>query len=325
MAVLDPVLLPKVWGGDALRAWHLPVAPGARVGEAWMVADLRETAASGAGGGAVQSPLHGAPGTLGTLLNAAPRHWLGAGAAAAPEGFPLLVKLLDAREHLSVQVHPSPGAVAPGERVKHECWLVLEAAPGAQLFLGLQDGIDRRALAEATARGTLPTLLRAVPAVVGECHLLPSGLVHALGAGCVVAEVQTASDTTFRLYDWTREYGRPERAMHVERALAACEPALRAVTQRFPDAGIGPLATTGAFRCEGVVLQGEVQCVGGARPGGPLVVLPVEGRVQVGVDGESVDVPTGAAAVIAADRAGPVELRGVRARVVVAEARPSLA
>lgn len=325
IALLDPVLLPKVWGGDALRAWHLPVPADATIGEAWMAADLRQTAVSGAGGGAVQSPLHGATGTLADLLNAAPTHWLGAEAADPSTGFPLLVKLLDAREHLSVQVHPTPHAVRPGERVKHECWLVLHAAPGAELFLGVRDGVDRAALADATARGTLPSLLRRVPAIVGECHLLPSGIVHALGAGCVVAEVQTASDTTFRLYDWTWEYARPLRELHVDRALDACDPQLRAVTRHFPASGIGVLAETGAFLCHGLTLQGTTHVHTASAPSGALVVLPLEGTIRVRCGDEVADVPTGSAAVIAAARPGPVMLDSAAARAVLAEARPSLA
>ncbi|MDX2194660.1 MAG: type I phosphomannose isomerase catalytic subunit [Gemmatimonadales bacterium] len=252
---LLPILLDKVWGGDALRQVGHAVAPGARVGEAWLAADLVSTSASGAGGGAVISTVGGGPWAGRTLRDVMAKDaaaLLGASAPAPGGGFPLLVKLLDAREHLSVQVHPSPSYASahPEAHVKHEAWLVLHAEPGAQLFVGLREGVSPADVAAAVTAGTLPSLLRAIRAVPGECHLLPSGTVHALGAGIVVAEVQTPSDTTFRLYDWTTEYARPPRALHVEASLeslvTAAPPAPVAL-----GAGVTRLATTAAFTLDG--------------------------------------------------------------------------
>lgn len=220
-----PVLLPKVWGGRALEALgkRLP-DPGARYGESWEVADLDATSASGAGGGAVRSVVDNGPLAGMTIREALatfdpPPH------GRAPEPFPLLIKFLDAAENLSVQVHPSEAVVraaaaagTPGVHLKTESWYVLSAAPGARLYIGLREGATREALAAAVRSGEaarVVALLREAPAVAGECHTLPSGVVHALGAGVVVAEVQTPSDTTYRLFDW----GRAGREAHVEDAL----------------------------------------------------------------------------------------------------------
>ncbi len=231
---LIPMLLEKPWGGDALSRWGLSVANGDRIGEAWMFADIAQTEAGGAGGGAFHSLIGGAASRTYSLRDAAldwPGGLTGNGVGAE---HPLLVKLLDAKEHLSVQVHPSPAYAAshPKAKIKGESWYVLFAEPGAELFLGLTPGTsaaDAIALAE---EGRIAEVLRRVPAVAGECHTLPSGLVHALGAGVVVAEVQTASDTTFRLYDWAREYARASRTLHLSESLAAMLPEAQALTTR---------------------------------------------------------------------------------------------
>lgn len=224
--VLTPILQPKVWGGRRLAALGkaLPDGP---VGESWELADLPTTAASGAGGHAARSVIAVGP-LAGRTLHDAMAAWgpaLLGEASPSPEGgggFPLLVKYLDAREHLSVQVHPDAAYAAahPGAYLKTESWYIVAAEPGAELFIGLKPGTTRAHLARAIADGTVPALMRSRPAIPGECHTLPSGTVHALGAGVLVAEVQTPSDTTYRVYDWTREYNRPLRELHIEQALA---------------------------------------------------------------------------------------------------------
>lgn len=242
---LRPVLLDKVWGGDRLGALGFDVRAGARVGEAWVMADLDQTSASGAGGGAVRSLVADGPAAGRTLREA-----LGGDAPV-----PVLAKFLDAREHLSVQVHPSAQYAAghPDAHFKTECWYIIAAEPGATLFLGVEPGVTAADLRAAAASGRLVDHLRRVPAVPGDCHLLPSGLIHALGAGVLVAEVQTPSDTTFRLYDWTKEYGRPPRAMHLDEALAACDLSLGAVSvRRDPRAPRARMCTTEYFTVDAV-------------------------------------------------------------------------
>jgi mannose-6-phosphate isomerase len=221
--LLEPLLKTKVWGGRRLADYGKSIPHGTLVGESWEVADLDATMPSGGGGGAARSVIVNGP-MAGHTLHEALQRW-GAGLVGERWGeadeFPLLVKLIDAREHLSVQVHPTPeyAAAHPDAHVKTESWFIIEAEPGARLYLGLQAHVDQAALRRAVSEGRVPDVLRAVPAVAGECHHLPSGTVHALGAGVLVAEVQSPSDTTFRLYDWTTEYGRHRRELHVEAAL----------------------------------------------------------------------------------------------------------
>ncbi len=222
--VLVPTFLPKVWGGRRLAALNkaLPERP---IGESWELADLGATSASGAGGQAVRSLIGAgafAGKTLHEALQAEGEAIMGdaaSAAAAVTKGFPLLLKFLDASNNLSVQVHPSPpfAAANAGVHVKTESWYIVSAEANAKLFIGVRAGVTRSAFASAARANSpeLPQMLNEVPAVAGVCHTLPSGTVHALGAGITVAEVQTPSDTTFRLYDW----GRAGRELHVPDAL----------------------------------------------------------------------------------------------------------
>lgn len=221
--VFEPVLMPKVWGGTRLAGFGKPIAAGNAIGESWEIADLTSTSASGAGGGGQRSRILNGPLAGKTIHDAIslwgesflPKHQL-----TANGSFPLLIKFLDAKEDLSVQVHPSPAYAAAhaDAHLKTECWTILAAEPGAKLYKGVKPGVTRKAFETELRTGDgagVVGMLEAVPAVVGECHNLPSGTVHALGAGVLVAEVQTPSDTTYRVYDW----GRKGRELHIAQAM----------------------------------------------------------------------------------------------------------
>lgn len=227
--VFQPILLEKVWGGRRLGGLGKPLEEGKLFGESWEVADLGATAESGGGGGARRSVIaNGA--FAGKTIHAALRQWnegmLGLAQPASDGGFPLLIKFLDARQHLSVQVHPTPAYAAEHSdaALKTECWYVLAAETGERgeepvIFKGFLPGVTMDDFREAISAGTVPELLNSVPAVPGEMHEIPSGTVHALGAGVLVAEVQTPSDTTFRVFDWIQRYNRKVRELHVREAL----------------------------------------------------------------------------------------------------------
>ncbi|MCH7791792.1 MAG: class I mannose-6-phosphate isomerase [Planctomycetes bacterium] len=223
-----PILKEKIWGGRRLAslAKHLPA--NANVGESWELADLDRTSVSGGGGGAQRSVIINGEFT-GRTIHDALRAWgadlLGPTPATPDGSFPLLVKYLDAREHLSVQVHPSAdyAAAHPEVHLKTEAWYVVDAEPGSVVYAGIKEGVSPDAFAAHIKDGTCVDDLIAIPARPGQLYYLPSGTCHALGAGLLVAEVQTPSDTTFRVYDWASEYGRTGRELHVEQALACID------------------------------------------------------------------------------------------------------
>ena len=225
-----PIYKEKVWGGRSFEKLGrtIPGDESVGIGESWEVADLTTTSKSGGGGNAEHSvvaegPLAGK--TLRALMEQYGSALLGEGVAPAEDGgFPLLIKFLDAKENLSVQVHPSPdyAAAHPDAHLKSEAWYIIDAEPGTVIYTGITPSTTPQTLRDAIETNTdeaVAPLLNAVPAKKGDCHYLPSGTLHALGAGVLVAEVQTPSDTTFRVYDW----GRTDRELHVEQAMACID------------------------------------------------------------------------------------------------------
>lgn len=217
--ILEPILKHRIWGGRRLESQlrkRLP--PGEAIGESWEVADLEDDQSIVAIG-----PEKGK--TLGQLV----RLWGEdlVGRAKLIDGrFPLLIKFLDAFQPLSVQVHPDQAAAARlggRVRIKNEAWYVIDADQDAWILRGVRAGVDDATLRSALDAGRVESVLNRVPARPGHCYYLPSGIVHALGPGVLVAEVQTPSDVTYRLHDWGRTdpaTGRP-RELHIENALAS--------------------------------------------------------------------------------------------------------
>lgn len=286
---LRPVLVDKPWGGRRLATLGRDLPPDRLIGESWEVADLdpAQTTQPDPCSRVAEGPYAGA--TLAELIRTHGDALLGDVAPTAGGRFPLLVKLLDAREHLSVQVHPPAAWVAdhPDDHLKTETWVVVAADPGADLLLGLADGVTPGMLRAAAGTPAMVPLLRRVPARVGDVHHLEAGLVHALGAGVLVAEVQTPSDTTFRLYDWTEEHGRTPRDLHLEEALACIELGwAHNVAPPAPPAGDGLLVDTPHYRLwRHHLAAGEPL----SSPGGaPRVWTVITGEVVLQADGHAV-------------------------------------
>lgn len=253
--LLEPIYKEKVWGGRTLECLgrSLPGAPDARIGESWELADLDETSPTGGGGEPARSRIRNGPLIERTLSDViADFGAMVTGSVELMEGgrFPLLLKYLDARENLSVQVHPSPryAAAHPEAHLKSEAWYVLHAEPDAVIYKGVVAGTSREAFEAAVRDGSVVDLLVRVPARPGSCHYLPSGSCHALGGGVLVAEVQTPSDTTFRVFDW----GRTDRALQLEAALECIDyrPVDAAVNEPGTTESEGGVAVRHLVACE---------------------------------------------------------------------------
>jgi mannose-6-phosphate isomerase len=214
--IVEPILLPKIWGGRRLAdLFGRSLPQGQKIGESWEITDLPEGVSKVAVGPEAGRSLHDVLAEWGQRL---------LGPVPTVDGrFPLLIKFLDADDVLSVQVHPDEAAcerIGGDARVKHEAWYVIEAETDAVIYAGLRPGVTRERFEAAVADGAVADTLHRIPVRAGDCYYLPSGTVHALGAGVVVAEVQTPSDTTYRVFDWNRlgDGGKP-RALHVEQAM----------------------------------------------------------------------------------------------------------
>jgi mannose-6-phosphate isomerase len=208
----EPVYRDYIWGGDRIvRRFDRAVPPGVYA-ESWEVSDRPEGQSVVANG-----PLHGR--TLGELVRDFGAALVGSAGSGSP--FPLLIKLIDAHERLSVQVHPDDEAARrTGVEAKTEMWYVLDAEPDACVYAGWKPGTDAAACREGLRTERLEAMLNRVPVTAGDAVFMPGGRVHAIGAGCLLLEVQQNSNTTYRLYDWGRRAadGRA-RPLHVEAAL----------------------------------------------------------------------------------------------------------
>lgn len=292
----------KVWGGRRLERFGKVLPPGKSIGESWELADLAATSVSGAGGHAARSVIANGP-LKGRTLHEAMGLWkrdLMGDAAPTASSFPLLIKFLDARENLSVQVHPSPAYARAheGANLKTECWYILAAEPvdgkPPVIYKGIRPGIAPADFARHIADGSVVDDMIAVPAVVGECHNLPSGTCHALGAGVLVAEVQTPSDTTFRVFDW----GRTGRELHVQQALECIDFGPAPAAARLPEGKQSArLVSTEFFHVhERYLPAGGVLPLGERRP---RVMVVLAGALSLRGD-EPVAVATGGTVLIPA-------------------------
>ena len=216
--VFRPLPKERVWGGRRLQELYgKDLPPDRPIGESWEISDRPGEASVIANG-----PLAGR--NLRWLMEQHGSELLGRKTAPA-EPFPLLVKILDARETLSLQVHP-PATKAKelhGEP-KTEMWFVAAAEPGAELYVGLKRGVTRKEFESRLTAGTVAECIHRVKVSAGDAMFLPSGRVHALGAGLVIFEIQQNSDTTYRVFDWNRAGldGKP-RELHVPQSLASID------------------------------------------------------------------------------------------------------
>ena len=244
---LEPHLRPTVWGGRRLgERFGKDLPPGAPVGESLEVSALPGAESVVRSGPLAGRGLAGLAEEFGEALVGAPVR------ARYGDEFPLLIKLIDAAEDLSIQVHPDDGYARReglGAFGKTEAWYVLDSGG---IVLGLRAGVDRRRLEQALAAGRAEEAVRYRPVEAADVVVLPAGTVHALGRGTMVYEVQQASDLTFRLYDYDRPGldGRP-RELHLEQALEVIDfeaeaPEPRPAPKPGPDGEL--LVASGAFR-----------------------------------------------------------------------------
>jgi mannose-6-phosphate isomerase len=213
--LFHPIYKERVWGGreiEALYGRKLP--PGKAIGESWEISDRP-------GDESVIANGEFAGRSLRWLMEHHAGELLGDARPAAAGRFPLLCKILDAREKLSLQVHPPPGRT--GEP-KTELWYIAGASRGAEIYAGLRKGTSRAAFERKISDGSVADCFHRIPVRAGDAIHLPSGRAHALGGGLVIFEIQQNSDTTYRVFDWNRAGldGKP-RELHVAQSLACID------------------------------------------------------------------------------------------------------
>jgi mannose-6-phosphate isomerase len=210
-----PIFKPRIWGGQALRSvLNKSIPAGQKIGESWELTDLPDNHSEIINGDLAGQTLDKVIAQFGSDIT---------GQIDFRKPFPLLIKILDAQDILSVQVHPDDdtcrkmGTGAP----KTECWYIMDARSGAFIYKGVKPGTNAEIFADSIKNGNVADYLVKVPVMQGQCHFLPSGTCHAIGGGLLIAEIQQPSDTTYRVFDWNRldsDTGKP-RQLHIEQSL----------------------------------------------------------------------------------------------------------
>ena len=290
----EPIYQYRLWGGrrlaDLLTA---PLPDDGPFGEAWLLSDRKDHQSRVANG-----LLKGR--TIGQLLEQSPEQLLGKRARRF-DRFPLLLKFLDARKMLSVQVHPSDThteLLPAGETGKTEAWVVLEAGKESCIYAGLKPGTNEGDLRRALTNGTVADDLVCFRPKPGDGVFLPAGTVHSLGGDIVVFEVQENSDVTFRLYDWDHIEAKTGRlrALQVDRALACIDFAQGKIGPVTPVVeSTTPVARERLFQCEQFCLWrlcGRSPFTVGAA-GSARVLICIEGAAELEHDGVSYPVGKG--------------------------------
>jgi len=213
-----PIFKERVWGGRNLeRIYRKPLPPDIPIGESWEISDRPGDVSVIANGPLAGKDLH-------WLMQHHAKELLG-DARLTDGRFPLLIKILDAEEKLSLQVHPPAHKAAElGGEPKTEMWYIADAKPGAELYVGLKRGVTRAEFERKIKTGEISDCFHRVKVKAGDVMFLPSGRVHAIGEGMVIFEIQQNSDTTFRVFDWNRIGldGKP-RALHIPESLASID------------------------------------------------------------------------------------------------------
>ncbi len=266
-----PIYMPRVWGGRMLESEYGRRLPDdGPYGESWEIVDRGNEQSVVADGAFAGKSLH-------ELWQGHRDEIFGAGLPDS-ERFPLLIKVLDARDDLSIQVHP-PAAIAPalGGEPKTEMWYIAGAGPGARLYAGLKAGVTRAEFETALGDGSVAEVVHAIQPRTGESIFIPSGRLHAIGAGFLIHEIQQNSDTTYRVFDWNRMGldGKP-RELHVEASLRSIDFNDYEPGMDEPDGDL--LAECDHFRVEKLALA-PGDTVGNAREDRFSIFSVVEGEI----------------------------------------------
>lgn len=300
---LKAVLQEKIWGGDKLNTEFGFDIPSPHTGEAWVIS------AHPNGVSLVESPEEFKGMRFDQFYKENPAFF----GDLKEETFPLLIKILDAKDNLSVQVHPDNiyGLEHEGELGKTECWYIIDAEPGAQIVYG-HNAQSKEEFAQWVEEGKWDELLRYIPVQKGEFFYVPHGTIHAIGGGVTILETQQSSDTTYRVYDYGRldDKGN-ERELHIDQSLDVSliphiNPEL-AVQEFHEDGGkITHFLTNEYFKVYKWEVQGELSI---PIEGQIFLATVLEGSGQLIVDGKEYPLEKGQSFVIPAD-AKDIALKG---------------
>jgi len=290
---LKPVFQEKIWGGDQLHTVFGFDIPNDKIGEDWAISGHPHGVSTVENG-----PYKGSK--VSDLWNDH-RELFG---NAEGDVFPLLTKILDAEDDLSVQVHPddSYGLKHEGELGKTECWYIINAKPGSEIVYG-HNAKSREELAEMIEAGRWDDLLRRVPVKKGDFFYVPSGTIHAIGKGIMILETQQSSDTTYRVYDYDRKDDQGNtRELHIQQSIdvttvPAISPELEVSESKKGTSSVITYLKTDFFNVYEWDVVGELSL---KKEGDYTLVTVVEGYGNLIVDGQSYEMKPGTSCILPA-------------------------
>ena len=217
----ETVLKEKVWGGDALATrFNKRATESLSIGESWELSAVAENQSVVSNGFLAGNNIEELIEVyMGDITGDSIFEKFG-------NEFPLLIKFIEAREDLSIQVHPNNDLARKRHNAygKTEMWYILESKPGSKIYTGFKDGVTKENYEEAVKKGSIDKLLNIETAEPGDAFFTPAGRVHAIGAGIVLVEIQQTSDITYRIFDWNRKNtGKEKRELHTDLALEAID------------------------------------------------------------------------------------------------------
>jgi mannose-6-phosphate isomerase len=252
----QPIFIERMWGGRRLESeFHKKLPPQKPIGESWEIVDRSEAQSVVASGPLCGKPLH--------ELWTQEQEEIFGDVPDTPR-FPLLIKILDAQEKLSLQVHPPENVASKlGGEPKSEFWYVAAANPDAEVFVGFREPITRDTFEEKLRHGTVIDYIQKIAVQSGDAIFLPAGRVHAIGAGNLLIEIQQNSDTTYRVFDWNRidPATGTKRALHVEQAIQCID---------FADVQPKPIQSEGELLISHSLFEIRKWNLDGAREAAPL-------------------------------------------------------
>jgi len=295
----EPIFKKRIWGGQRLREFFgKDIPPFEKIGESWELSDLPEDKSIIVKGKLAGESIH-------SVIEKYPKAICGDEKFSGP--FPLLIKFLDAQDILSVQVHPdAETCLRMGKgNPKTECWYIIDAIEGAFIYKGLRPGVSREEFGRAIRNGSVEEMLLKVPVKAGECHFLPAGTTHSIGSGLLIAEIQTPSDTTYRVFDWNRvdDTGKP-RPLHIEEALESIH--FDASSDDFPVTTVGRLVDCEFFKIDKGHQSHDCELLFSAGKMKILIILTGFGVIS-GDDGDSVEFKAGDTLLIPAEYEGAAQ------------------
>lgn len=297
---MKPVFKDYLWGGDRLVREYGKDTDVYPVAESWEIS-CHPDGQSVVGNGEFAGQ------TLAGVLGRHPRMLGAACARGAP--FPILVKLIDAAQGTSLQVHPGDAYArkSEGQAGKNEMWYVLDAEPGTSLTIGCSSPVSRDALKTGIENGTILEIVHTVPVKPGDCFLIPAGMVHAIGEGALLAEIQQNSNITYRMYDYKRRDAAGNlRELHIEKAVEVADTGLKAENRtdtarprQYDGYSSTPLAPWQWFKTFLLDIQSHAVLISGSNTFSCILAVGGELRLQWGEKqlllrkGESVFIPAG--------------------------------